>query len=113
MKRKSRLLREQYRRPEEKSTTGRTVEAPLRRRAKCVAIRSRNILPAEKVREALEVHHIRPLSKGGADARSNMIVVSATLHTLIHADENCVIDLATREMTLFGVRVPLRVEASP
>jgi hypothetical protein len=69
-------------------------------------------LPAEKVREALEVHHIRPLSKGGADARSNMIVVSATLHTLIHADENCVIDLATREMTLFGVRVPLRVEAA-
>jgi hypothetical protein len=69
-------------------------------------------LPAEKVREALEVHHIRPLSKGGADARSNMIVVSATLHTLIHADENCVIDLATHEMTLFGVRVPLRVEAA-
>jgi hypothetical protein len=69
-------------------------------------------LPAEKVREALEVHHIRPLSKGGADARSNMIVVSATIHTLIHADENCVIDLAAREMTLFGVRVPLRVEAA-
>jgi hypothetical protein len=69
-------------------------------------------LPAEKVREALEVHHIRPLSKGGADERSNMIVVSPTLHTLIHADENCVIDLASRQMTLFGVRVSLRVDAA-
>jgi hypothetical protein len=41
-----------------------------------------------------------------------MVVVSATLHTLIHADENCVIDLAAREMTLFGVRVSLRVDAA-
>jgi hypothetical protein len=67
-------------------------------------------LPLEKVQEALEVHHVRPLSKGGADARSNMIVVSPTIHTLIHADEKCVIDLAAREMTLFGVRVALRVD---
>jgi len=69
-------------------------------------------LPIEKVREALEVHHIQPLSKGGSDERSNMIVVSPTLHTLIHADENCVIDLAAREMTLFGVRVSLQVDAA-
>jgi len=69
-------------------------------------------LPIEKVREALEVHHIQPLSKGGSDERSNMIVVSPTLHTLIHADQNCVIDLAAREMTLFGVRVSLQVDAA-
>jgi hypothetical protein len=69
-------------------------------------------LPADKVRAALEVYHIQPVSEGGADARSNMIVVSATLHTLIHSDEKCVIDLAAREMTLFGVRVPLRVDAT-
>jgi hypothetical protein len=68
------------------------------------------MLPADKVRAVLEVHHIKPLSKGGADARSNMIVVSATLHTLIHADEKCAIDLASSEMTLFGARVPLKVD---
>ena len=69
-------------------------------------------LPAEKVREALEVHHIRPLSKGGADARSNMVVVSPTLHTLIHLDEKCAIDLATRQIILFGVTITLRVDAA-
>ena len=70
-----------------------------------------NSLPVEKVREALEVHHIRPLSKGGADARSNMIVVSPTLHTLIHLDEKCTIDLTARQMILFGVKITLRVDA--
>jgi hypothetical protein len=69
-----------------------------------------NSLPAEKVREALEVHHIRPLSKGGADARSNMIVVSPTLHTLIHLDEKCTIDLAKHQIILFGVTITLRVD---
>lgn len=68
-----------------------------------------NGLPADKVREALEVHHIKPLSDGGADERSNMIVVSATLHALIHADSNCVIDLARKSMTLFGVTLELTV----
>lgn len=66
-------------------------------------------LPADKVREALEVHHLRPLSEGGADERSNMIVVSATLHVLIHADPNCVIDLSRKTMTLFGVAIDLMV----
>jgi hypothetical protein len=69
-------------------------------------------LPVEKVREALEVHHIQPLSKAGPDVRSNMIVVSATLHTLIHSDEKCVIDLTKRQMTLFGVLIPLRVDSA-
>jgi hypothetical protein len=69
-----------------------------------------NGLPVERVREALEVHHIRPLSKGGADVRSNMIVVSPTLHTLIHLDEKCTIDLAARQMILFGVKITLKVD---
>ena len=49
--------------------------------------------------------------KGGADARSNMIVVSPTLHTLIHLDEKCTVDLAARQMMLFGVKITLRVDA--
>jgi hypothetical protein len=69
-------------------------------------------LPVDKVREALEVHHIQPLSKAGADARSNMIVVSATLHTLIHSDEKCTINLTKRQITLFGVPIPLRVDSA-
>jgi hypothetical protein len=40
-----------------------------------------------------------------------MIVVSATLHALIHADSECRIDLANRTMTLFGVQLKVRVES--
>jgi hypothetical protein len=40
-----------------------------------------------------------------------MIVVSATLHALIHADPACRIDLANGAMTLFGVQ--LRVQVKP
>jgi hypothetical protein len=67
-------------------------------------------LPQAQVVEVLEVHHIRPLSKGGADERSNMIVVTASLHALIHADAACHIDLGQRTMVLFGVRLALDVK---
>jgi hypothetical protein len=68
-------------------------------------------LPAERIQEALEVHHIKSLGSGGPDEKSNMIVVSATLHALIHADPACRIDLANGAMTLFGVQ--LRVQVKP
>ncbi len=67
-------------------------------------------LPKERVIEALEVHHIRPLSQGGPDEWSNMIVVTVSLHALIHADAECRIDLQQRTMTLFGVRLPLNIK---
>jgi len=69
-------------------------------------------LPLDKVTEALEVHHIQPLSKNGADERANMIVVSATLHMLIHSDPNCVIDLKQQTMILFGVTLDLKVRSA-
>jgi hypothetical protein len=69
-------------------------------------------LPQAQVVEVLEVHHIRPLSKGGADERSNMIVVTASLHALIHADATCQIDLEQRTMVLFGVRLSLDVKSN-
>jgi hypothetical protein len=65
-------------------------------------------LPAERIQDALEVHHIKALSKGGPDECSNMIVVTASLHNLIHADPGCLIDLKAGKMVLFGV--PLRVD---
>lgn len=68
-------------------------------------------LPKGQVVEAIEVHHICPLSKNGADERSNMIVVTASLHALIHADAGCQIDLPQRTMVLFGV--PLRLDVKP
>ena len=64
-------------------------------------------LPSERILEALEVHHIEALGQGGPDEKSNMIVLSATLHALIHADPDCQINLAKGTMTLFGV--PLKV----
>ena len=67
-------------------------------------------LPQAQVVEVLEVHHIRSLSKGGADERSNMIVVTASLHALIHADADCHIDLQQRTMVLFGVRLALNLD---
>jgi 5-methylcytosine-specific restriction protein A len=68
-------------------------------------------LPAERILEALEVHHIKALGEGGPDEKKNMIVVSATLHALIHADTNCRIDLGNGAMTLFGVQLKLRIKS--
>ena len=68
-------------------------------------------LPSERILEALEVHHIKALGQGGPDEKNNMIVLSATLHALIHADPDCRIDLAKGTMTLFGV--PLKVQVKP
>jgi len=69
-------------------------------------------LPAERILEALEVHHIKALGKGGPDEKRNMIVLSATLHALIHADSDCLIDLANGSMLLFGVRLKVQVHQS-
>ena len=68
-------------------------------------------LPAERILEALEVHHIKALGEGGPDEKKNMIVLSATLHALIHADPGCRIDLANGTMTLFGVQLKVRVKS--
>lgn len=50
------------------------------------------------------------LAKGGPDEKSNMIVVSATVHALIHADPSCKIDLRTGEMILFGAKLKINVK---
>ena len=67
-------------------------------------------LPRERILEALEVHHIQALGKGGQDEKRNMIVVSATLHALIHADPGCKIDLEAAQMVLFGTSLSLTVK---
>jgi hypothetical protein len=66
-------------------------------------------IPPEHLLEVLEVHHIVPLSEGGADERHNMIVVTPTLHALIHADPACTINLSAGEIRLFGCLLPVHV----
>lgn len=66
-------------------------------------------IPEERLISVLEVHHIVPLSKGGADERHNMIVVTPTLHALIHADADCVINLKAGTILLFGKELRVRM----
>ena len=68
-------------------------------------------LPVDRILEALEVHHIKALGEEGLDEKKNMIVISATLHALIHADPGCRIELANGTMTLFGVQLKVRVKS--
>jgi predicted HNH restriction endonuclease len=62
--------------------------------------------------EVLEVHHIKPLAQGGADERHNMIVVTPTLHALIHSDPACEIDLKSGKIRLFGRDFIIQVAAT-
>jgi hypothetical protein len=66
-------------------------------------------VPEAQLIEVLEVHHIQALSSGGADERSNMIVVTPTLHALIHSAPACTIDLKAGRIRLFGCEFPIRV----
>jgi len=68
-------------------------------------------LPEEKVIDLLEVHHIIPLGEHGPDERSNMIVLTPTLHALIHWDSGASIDLEQGEIHLprLGKRLKIRV----
>ena len=50
-------------------------------------------VPDELVELILEVHHIDSLGDGGEDERSNMIVLTPTLHALVHVCEDARIDL--------------------
>ncbi len=69
-------------------------------------------LPDSKIQGVLEVHHIVPLSQGGADERHNMIVLTPTLHALLHSAPEAKIDLVSRSLILFGKSYPLTVHAS-
>lgn len=57
-------------------------------------------VPDSLVDVLLEVHHIEPLGAGGEDERSNMIVLTPTLHALMHACEDARIDLKTGVLSI-------------
>jgi len=62
--------------------------------------------------QLLEVHHIKRLADGGPDLRSNMIVLTPTLHALVHLDPGVIIDLqrGTLELPQFGLHAKVQVK---
>jgi hypothetical protein len=71
-------------------------------------------LPDDLVELILEVHHIQLLSEGGEDERSNMIVLTPTLHALVHACEDASIDLESGVLSIpsRGIRRKIEVKAN-
>ncbi len=57
-------------------------------------------VPDSLVELLLEVHHIDPLGNGGDDERFNMIVLTPTLHALMHACDDARIDLKTGVLSI-------------
>jgi hypothetical protein len=68
-------------------------------------------LSAEATSDLLEVHHIKRLADSGPDERNNMIVLTPTLHALVHLDPGAVIDLQRRSLELpkFGLKAKIHV----
>jgi hypothetical protein len=65
----------------------------------------------EAMRGVLEVHHIVPLSQGGPDDWSNMVVLTPTLHALVHAHPGASIDLRSGVIYVAGAKLALQVHA--
>ena len=65
----------------------------------------------EAMRVVLEVHHIVPLSQGGSDDWSNMVVLTPTLHALVHAHPGASIDLRSGVIYVAGAKLALQVHA--
>jgi hypothetical protein len=50
------------------------------------------------------VHHLIPLGQGGADSPSNMVVLSAQMHRMMHYADVSAIDLTKMKKTMDGGR---------
>jgi hypothetical protein len=74
-------------------------------------------VPESLVDVLLEVHHIEPLGEGGEggeDERSNMIVLTPTLHALMHACDDARIDLKSGLLSIqsLGIERKITVKAN-
>ena len=69
-------------------------------------------LGSEVTGSLLEVHHIKRLADGGPDQRGNMIVLTPTLHALVHLDAGVIIDLPRGRLELpkFGLSAQIKVQ---
>lgn len=70
-------------------------------------------VPDSLVELLLEVHHIDPLGTGGEDERSNMIVLTPTLHALMHACADAKLDLKAGLLSIpsMGIERKITVKA--
>jgi len=57
-------------------------------------------VPDSLVELLLEAHHIEPIGEGGEDERSNMIILTPTLHALMHACDDARINLKTGALSI-------------
>jgi len=72
-----------------------------------------DIISAKNRLSALIVHHVKPLSEGGTDERANMIVLTASMHALVHAaylTDECKIDLDQKTIKLWENTISLTVD---
>ncbi len=70
-------------------------------------------VPETLAEEILEVHHVKPLGQGGEDERSNMIVITPTLHALLHAREDATIDLEKGLLSIPSAGIKQKIEKRP
>jgi hypothetical protein len=71
-------------------------------------------LNAEATSTVLEVHLIKALGQGGEDERHNMVVLTPTLHALVHRDQGAVVDFArgVLELPRYGLQATLTVKSN-
>jgi hypothetical protein len=70
-------------------------------------------LGAEVAGSLLEVHHIKRLADRGPDERNNMIVLTPTLHALVHLDPGTIVDLQNGILELPKFRLRAKINVKP
>lgn len=70
-------------------------------------------VPDELAELILEVHHVKPLGNGGEDERSNMIVLTPTLHALVHACGDARIDLKAGTLSIPSRGIERKITVKP
>lgn len=66
-------------------------------------------LPDDLVESILDVHLICPLGEGGEAARKNMIVLTPTLHALLHACSDATVDLKNGTLCIPSLNIERKI----
>jgi len=61
----------------------------------------------------LEVHHIKRLADKGPDERTNMVVLTPTLHALVHLDPGTIINLQAGSLELPKFNIHAKINVKP
>jgi 5-methylcytosine-specific restriction protein A len=68
----------------------------------CQLTGTKYVFPKKDGQGYTEVHHLIPLGQGGADSPSNMVVLSAQMHRMMHYADVSAIDLTKMKKTTDG-----------